>query len=108
MESTTIAILGAHGTGKSTLAKFLAANIDPTSFGFDSLVLCTEVARSCPFPIGVKSDKQAQEWIFARQEEQERRATGLVLADNCLLGQYAYYRYWGGEDATKRELAFHF
>jgi 8-oxo-dGTP pyrophosphatase MutT (NUDIX family) len=101
MATEIITIIGAHGTGKTVLAEFLLNGLDPEKYGFAGVHLVPDVARSCPYPIGARSNSQAQDWIFQRQAEAEAEARDLVILDNCLLGQYAYFQHWVGNDDGK-------
>lgn len=93
----TIAFIGAHGSGKTTLIERIKA----TLYYITPFIVTREVARECPFDVGITSNSNTQVWIMHTQDELEHIALGLglpVLLDRCLLDQYAYYRYWGGRD----------
>ena len=58
-----IAIIGAHGIGKTTLAAQMFAHASKTG---RKAKLIHEVARSCPLPINDKFTVKAAAWIIAR------------------------------------------
>lgn len=58
-----IAIIGAHGIGKTTLAAQMFAYASKTG---RKAKLIHEVARSCPLPINEKFTVKAATWIIAR------------------------------------------
>lgn len=90
-----LAIVGSHGTGKTTLIE-KTKKISKFSFFYN-----VEVARFCPYKVGLESNKKAQNWIFQTQDlvEIECFNSGKsTLLDRCLIDQYAYYRYWCGSN----------
>jgi len=96
-----VAIVGAHGAGKTTLIEkmktvLLTERRAPVLF-------VGEVARHCPYKVGLDPDPRTQPWIMAAQDAVERFAAALgltALLDRCLLDQYAYFSYWMGESRT--------
>jgi predicted ATPase len=100
-----IAVVGAQGCGKTTLIQYVENEV-LNSFKAPILFV-KEIARLCPYNIGVKSDKVAQTWILRTQNIMEHVAIHLqkpVVLDRCILDQYAYYRYWGGRNSEIEHL----
>jgi nicotinamide riboside kinase len=96
-----IAIIGTHGTGKSTLIDKINNEMahKPTKGYF----FTKELARLCPFDVGVSSNKVAQDWIIHNQfyiENILSRMPYHTILDRCCIDQYAYYKYWVGENKT--------
>ncbi|MEK6913835.1 MAG: AAA family ATPase [Nanoarchaeota archaeon] len=86
-----IALIGTHGTGKTTSAYGIALKLKENGFNVDIL---GEVARECPFPINENTTKEAQTWIlfmqYLKEIEREEKCDYLVC-DRSLLDNYAYY-----------------
>jgi predicted ATPase len=99
-----IAIIGAQGTGKTTLIDKVKNRM--LSGGNCKFLMVREVARQCPYSIGNKSDEKAQTWIFRTQcivESFVRSLALPTLLDRSVLDQYAYYRYWNGKNAVAEQ-----
>jgi hypothetical protein len=62
-----ILITGAHSTGKTSLVDLLAAELSRTSV----VRRLTDVARSCPFPIGKSQDDRGTLWLLHQQVANE-------------------------------------
>ncbi len=80
-----IAVVGAQGTGKTTLATALARDIGAR--------LIDEGARICPYPINDNGGDKAQAWILSYQIVQEDEAESkypVVVSDRAILDQAAY------------------
>lgn len=95
-----IAIMGAHGSGKSTLIKKIHAQYGKIS------ITVTDVARVCPKLVGSNSNIDAQQWIMEHQlalESIMERNQMPVLFDNCSLGHLAYFCFWGGDAKIFRQ-----
>jgi len=92
-----IAIVGTHGTGKSTLSYNLAAHYK--SIG-KSVKIVQEVARSCPFPINEKMTIEAAKWIFLEHSRKELEASKnqVVICDRSVLDSFIYAEYFKLED----------
>lgn len=109
-----IGVCGAQGTGKSTLAKKIVSDhkllplepfqlpnwtIQPTKS--KNIVLLTEVARNCPFPVLTKDTEpteKAQLWILAEQMKLELELSNLfdvVISDRTVLDIYVYSKMFG-------------
>ncbi len=95
MAVTKIGIMGTHGTGKTTFAMTLAADLkreDPKT----RVGLVSEVARSCPFEINENAGRQAQAWIFHQQFVKEIEAASrndIIVCDRTVLDALAYSQY---------------
>lgn len=92
-----IAIIGTHGTGKTTLSYQLAAYYK--SLG-KSVKIVQEVARSCPFPINEKMTLDAAKWIFLEHAKKELEASKhqIVIGDRSIYDSFAYAEYFNIED----------
>jgi nicotinamide riboside kinase len=86
-----IALIGAHATGKTTLAYDIATSLKKMNFNVDVL---GEVSRDCPFPINENTTIKAQSWIlftqYLREIEKEDKCDYLIC-DRSVLDNYAYY-----------------
>jgi thymidylate kinase len=85
-----IALIGSHGTGKTTLCFDLAARLQRLDF---SVEIVKEVARRCPLPLNRETTLDAQRWILHQQVADELEAAGLfeaVICDRSVLDNYAY------------------
>jgi nicotinamide riboside kinase len=85
-----IAMIGAHGTGKTTLCFEVAAFLKKQDINVE---LVKEVARSCPLPINRDTNLEAQSWILHSQIAEEIRAGHIaecVLCDRSVIDNYAY------------------
>jgi len=93
-----IALIGTHGTGKTTLAHELVAALKKKDINAEFL---GEIARTCPLPINEDTSKEAQEWIiytqYAKELEHINRCSVLVC-DRSVLDSYAYYMNKCGEN----------
>jgi len=101
-----IALTGSHGTGKTTLAYELTAELKKHGI---NATMCTEVARKCPFPIHRKGNFQSQLWIFVTQIKDELEAEKdyeFVVCDRSVLDTYAYTKYLLTSADTERLWAF--
>ena len=85
-----IAMIGAHGVGKTTLCFEVAAFLKKLDKGVEFV---KEVARSCPLPINRETNLMAQSWILHTQIAEEIRAANMadyVLCDRSIIDNYAY------------------
>ncbi len=92
-----IAMIGAHGVGKTTLCFEAAAFLKKQDL---SVEFVKEVARSCPLPINRETDLMAQSWILHTQIAEEIRAANMasyVLCDRSVIDNYAYLIQTAGE-----------
>ena len=85
-----IAFIGTHGTGKTTLACELAAELKKQNRNAFPML---EVARDCPFPLSEKTTLNAQVWIMATQIAREIELSKQfqdVICDRSILDNYIY------------------
>jgi predicted ATPase len=85
-----IALIGSHGTGKTTLCFDLAARLKRLDLSVD---IVKEVARRCPLPLNRDTTLAAQQWILHQQIADELAATEqfeAVVCDRSVLDNYAY------------------
>lgn len=93
-----IAVTGVHGSGKTALCGKLADAIQ--EIGLD-VAVGAEVARNCPYPIGLETTHEAQNWIYDAHYEMEIMMRGrdqhdVVIFDRTLLDNVLYeMRYIG-------------
>jgi len=92
-----IAIIGTHGTGKTTLSYNLAAHYKSQG---KSVKIIQEVARSCPFPINEKMTIEAAKWIFLEHARKELEATKnqVIVSDRSVFDSFVYAEYFKLED----------
>jgi len=85
-----IALIGTHGTGKTTLLYSLAAELKKK--GID-VGMVSETARKCPLPINRNTSFDAQLWIMTAQISKELETLkkyGHVICDRSVLDAYVY------------------
>lgn len=104
-----IALIGAHGTGKTTMAHELVAELKKRGGNVEFL---GEIARMCPLEINENTTRKSQEWIiysqYVKEIEMEQKCETLVC-DRSIFDGYAYYHYkFGGnkiiEDFVKEKI----
>lgn len=96
-----IAIVGTHGTGKSTLSYLLASHYKKQG---KNVKIIQEVARNCPFPINHGMTKEAALWIFYEHSKKELEAVEkheVVICDRSAYDSLVYAKYF---NLTKDEL----
>lgn len=105
-----IAFTGTHGTGKTTAAYAMAAELKKQKAG-EVGIIC-EVARRCPLPyyrLGVDTaTRDAQMWIFAEQIRCELEALHRyewVVSDRTIVDAIAYSVVAGYQDLANSQLA---
>jgi len=104
-----IAISGTHGTGKTTAAYDLAAELKKTKSGEVGIIL--ETARRCPFPFycaGQATTREAQLWIFTEQIRSELDAIAhydWVVSDRTVVDSIAYSSVAGFHDLVYGQIA---
>jgi nicotinamide riboside kinase len=89
-----IAIMGTHGTGKTTLSYKLAAHYKERG---KNVKIVQEVARSCPFPINEGMTKDAAYWIYHEHSKKELEAKekhDVVISDRSFLDYFLYAKYF--------------
>jgi nicotinamide riboside kinase len=82
-----VALIGAQGVGKTTLARKLAGY-------FDGTYIVKETVRECPYPVDQLADFKTEWWVLSHSilEEREAEEAGhdLVVADRCILDISVY------------------
>lgn len=89
-----IAIVGTHGTGKSTLSYLLASHYKKQG---KNVKIIQEVARSCPFPINHGMTLEAAKWIYyehARKELEAEAKHEIVIGDRSVYDSFVYASYF--------------
>ncbi len=87
-----IALIGTHGTGKTTITYDIITNLKKEGYNSD---LLQEVARNCPLPINESTTKESQEWIIYSQYTKElelERKNQILICDRSVIDGYVYYR----------------
>lgn len=85
-----IAIVGTHGTGKSTLSYLMASHYKKKG---KNVKIIQEVARSCPFPINHGMTVEAAKWIYyehARKELEAEAKHDIVIGDRSVYDSFVY------------------
>lgn len=110
MDGKIIAISGSHGTGKTTAAYALAAELKRSQAG-EVGVVC-EVARRCPLPVyrigHNATTRQAQLWVFVEQVRAEIEAVQRyewVVSDRTIVDSIAYSSVAGFHDLAFGQLS---
>lgn len=89
-----IAIIGTHGTGKTTLAYRLCAEAKKRAY---NAVILNETARSCPFPINQGSSLDGFLWMTGTQIAKEQAAkahkSDYIVCDRSVLDHVCYVPY---------------
>jgi len=99
-----IALIGPHGTGKTTIAHEIVVALKKENINVDFL---GEIARECPFPINKEVTKKAQEWIIYFQclrEIEAEEKTEILICDRSLFDGYVYYSYFFEDNRVLEEL----
>ncbi len=85
-----IALIGTHGTGKTTLAHELVAALKKQNINAEFL---GEIVRDCPLPINGDQTLKASEWIiynqYVKELESEERCD-LLVCDRSVVDGYVY------------------
>ena len=86
-----IAIIGTHGTGKTTLAYRLCSEAKKRG---KNAVILNETARSCPFPINEGSSLDGFLWMTGTQLAKEQLAVAhksdYIVCDRSVIDHVAY------------------
>lgn len=94
-----IALLGTHGTGKSTKAYSIAANLKKNNIDAEPL---REIIRGCPLPINEQTTRTSQEWNifnqYVKEIEESAYNIDVLVCDRSILDGYVYYYYKFGEN----------
>lgn len=93
-----IAIIGTHGTGKTTLSYQIAAYYKAQG---KNVKIVQEVARSCPFPINEKMTVKSAKWIYLEHARKELEASKyeVIICDRSVYDSFAYAEYFEISDA---------
>lgn len=89
-----IAVIGTHGTGKSTLSYFLASYYKMQG---KNVKIVQEVARSCPFPINDGLTKESVLWIYHEHSRKELEASKLfdvAICDRSSFDSFVYAKHF--------------
>ena len=89
-----IAIVGTHGTGKSTLSYLMASHYKKQG---KNVKIIQEVARSCPFPINHGMTVEAAKWIYYEHARKELEAVAkhdVVIGDRSVYDSFVYASYF--------------
>lgn len=89
-----IAIVGTHGTGKSTLSYLLASHYKREG---RNVKIVQEVARTCPFPINEGMTTEACLWIYhehSRKELEANHKFEVVIGDRSAYDSFVYATYF--------------
>ena len=86
-----IAIVGTHGTGKTTLAYKLVTEAKQRG---KNAQICNELARTSPFPLNEKANLDGCLWLVSKQinEELSAKAQGceILVCDRSVMDMIAY------------------
>lgn len=89
-----IAVIGSHGTGKTTLVHRLAYHLKKQSF---NVGVVEEVARECPFPLNKKVQWQTACHTITNQikKELDKEAQGfdVIISDRSPMDALVYLQY---------------
>ncbi len=98
-----IALIGTHGTGKTTLAHELVAELKKSGMNAEFL---GEFARMCPLPINEELTEKSVEWIvysqYVKEMELEPQCK-LLVCDRSVFDGYVYYHNKFGENNLLEE-----
>lgn len=86
-----VGVLGSHGVGKTTFALDLAQQLQKT--GRYSVSVLTELARECPYPLGVNQTHEATNWLITRQISRElelQRHSNVLVCDRTAIDAMCY------------------
>lgn len=85
-----VAVIGSHGTFKTTLVHFLAGVLKAKGKNVGTI---REVTRACPYFKGTHGNVMAQNWILLTQAQWEREFQDVydyVLCDRGLIDNFIY------------------
>ena len=100
-----IGLMGAHGTGKSTYARGLIAQLTSHHPNLlrKHILTISEVARRCPYAVNQTTSEAAQLWIFHQQMVEEIEAIAhsqVIICDRTILDSLAYAEHAGLSDVV--------
>lgn len=101
-----IAIIGTHGTGKTTICHDLVSALKKQDKNAEYL---EELARNCPLPINEQTTSAAQEWIIRAQilkefEAEHVKKAEYLICDRSVFDNYVYHLYSAGKSDKVDEL----
>ena len=85
-----IAISGVHSSGKTTSLSYVTYKIKSRK---NVIGILNEVARDCPYPLGVNGNFQTQWWILTNQilkEYQLQRMYDTIICDRSVFDVMVY------------------
>jgi nicotinamide riboside kinase len=98
-----LVVTGAHSTGKTSLARAIIEDLSARGL---TATLVGDVARDCPFPIGLSQTEQGTLWLLHQQAAAELRAESAevdwIVCDRGIpdiLAHGAYIRLRGAPDS---------
>jgi len=102
-----VGLSGTHGSGKTSAAFYLSAELSRIASGVDVL---TELARKTGWPVNEQGDDFTQLWLIASQivreiEEARRPGTRYLICDRTVMDNYVYCQYHSGSDEVLFSLA---
>jgi thymidylate kinase len=95
-----IAIVGTHGTGKTTLSYLMAAHYKKLG---KNVKIIQEVARSCPFPINQNMTAASAKWIYYEHVKKELEAVAkhdVIIGDRSIYDSFVYAKYFNLRDPS--------
>lgn len=92
-----IAIVGTHGTGKTTLSYQIAAYYKRQG---KNVKIIQEAARGCPFAINENMTIEAAKWIYLEHSRKELEACKyeVIVSDRSSYDSFAYAEHFGLTD----------
>jgi nicotinamide riboside kinase len=90
MDVRKVGVMGAHGTGKTTMAR--AAAKEMMNY-YPRTALVQEQARECPYSINRNMSMISQRWLFGRQivsEHVAARDAEILVCDRTILDSIVY------------------
>ncbi|VVB82417.1 AAA domain protein [uncultured archaeon] len=99
-----IALIGTHGTGKTTLALELTAGLKKLGYHAGFL---GELAGKCPLPINETETPEAGKWLIHNQyvkEIDEGIKFPVLVCDRSIFDGYVYYNYKFGKNIGLEEV----
>jgi thymidylate kinase len=104
-----IGLLSTHGTGKTTLAYDIAAELKKKNLTIRVVAELATVARERAIPIDKKTTLEAQAWILHRQCAAELEAKiyewDVAICDRTVLDNYCYLENAVGPNSNYRKMA---
>ena len=85
-----VGVMGAHGTGKTTMA---GAAAEEMVKNYPRTALIQEQARECPYPVNMDMTLKSQRWLFGRQisiEHIAARDAEILVCDRTIVDPLVY------------------